>query len=336
MVDDTRPVPGILLRGDPGLDREIAADVREFPRGHGHPAGVAIERQASPGNSFSPVAVRPADATLRSLDALPREVVLGGEPLIEPHPQRGGLDSSLDDGRSRDGVAGPALQPRRRGALNVDPGCGQLEDLRGLVQGVVPLVQPDAAFLRFPRDPPVGGDREVFLGVIGEVAADIATVGPLEIGEVRAVQVRGIPPVNDDPVGRTLDQANIGTLVDRIGPFRGPVAGHRQQAVDEIFRPRRLPIRQIAEFTAEHESAVRSDLDDEIGILARIVVIVIFQPRVIGVEIRRPVLVVGVVRLDPRAACFVRRGCSRDRDCGCGKQAAEPLGCLAFHGRVFR
>ena len=164
------------------------------------------------------------------------------------------------------------------------------------------------------------------------VAADLATVGPLKIGEVWAVQVRGIPPVNDDPVGRTLYQANIGTLVDRIGPFRGAVAGHRQQAVDEIFRPRRLPIRQVAEFTAEHESTVRSDLDDEIGILARIVVIVIFQPRVIRVEIRRPALVVGIVRLDPRVARFVRRrGGRRDRDRGCSKQGAEPLGYLLFH-----
>jgi len=33
VVDDTRPVPGILLRGDPGLDREIAAEVREFREG---------------------------------------------------------------------------------------------------------------------------------------------------------------------------------------------------------------------------------------------------------------------------------------------------------------
>jgi hypothetical protein len=81
--------------------------------------------------------------------------------------------------------------------------------------------------------------------------------------------------VNDDPVWRTLDQADIGTLVDLIRPLRRSVAGHRQNSVDEILLcPRRLPVRKIAEFTAEDKLA-SSDLNDEVGIFACIVVIVI-------------------------------------------------------------
>src|SRR4030042_2556300 len=131
MIDDTRPVPGIFLRSDPSFDSEIAANVRKFPSRHGHPVGVAIERQTCPGYSLSPVAVRSADATPRSLDALSREVISGAEPFIEPHPQRGALAASLDDGRSGEGVTAPALQPRRRGALTDDSGGGQLQFLRG-------------------------------------------------------------------------------------------------------------------------------------------------------------------------------------------------------------
>ena len=62
----------------------------------------------------------------------------------------------------------------------------------------------------------------------------------------------------------------------------------RQYPVDEILRFRRLPVRQIAEFPTEHESAFVSDVDDKVGVLARIVVIVIVQPGVIGVKIRGP------------------------------------------------
>ena len=183
-----------------------------------------------------------------------------------------------------------AFHPRRRGrmprVLPADLGdavVAQLQDLRGLVQGVVPFVNGLRPLLDHADNPATGRDREYLLHEV--VRVQLAT-------GIAGGKARQIAPVGNHPRGGGFNDLGMGEEIDPVGHGGRAVAVPGNNLLQGPLAPGRLPAGQVAGAPPEHQppaGAVQVD-DDVSGIPDAGIALEWFsrlEAGVIGVESRR-------------------------------------------------
>ena len=152
------------------------------------------------------------------------------------------------------------LRVRGFGGLLLDAGVGQLVAEDAPRRGFPPVLVARLTGEDRADDGSVGRDHEVLVdhpGLVGQVfRPDVLR------------HVRHVAPVDDDPLGRRLDDADSRVAVDLVRPLGRAVAGAGDDLLEAELLLARVPVGQIAAASPEDQFLrTISEADRHVGIL---------------------------------------------------------------------